>query len=545
MTSVIRAAKIQYYKKTMCLNRNNIKKTWNVLKELMQQNCSKSNLIDFLNIDGEEITDECDIAENFNKYFSNVAVDLDAQMEPSNINPMQYINRNMVNSLFLSPVTVKECIGIVSKLKNTKYNNSSLPVFIFKQSIRILAQHIVKLINNSFITGIFPQCLKCATITPIYKKDDKHSISNYRPISVLPLMSKVFERCVASRLWSYFNKHSIISVDQFGFQRGKSTLDALEALTERVYSSLNSKEHAACIFVDLRKAFDTVNHAILLRKLECYGIRGLPLQWFTSYLCNRTQCVKIGSKVSNLRTVNISVPQGSILGPILFLCYVNDLPNACPNLSTLLYADDTTLTATHTDYHSLIKLINSELDSFKYWAISNRLSINSDKTVALLITNRLKHVITPLLISLASNFVGFENYSKFLGVEIDRSLSFENHIRNIRYKISRVIGVLNKLKDYLNENQMINLYYSLIYPYLTYGNEIWGGSFDILVSSIFLMQKRIVRIITNSDYLSHTDPLPPSTRTLKHNTAPPPPTTNIKVQIAPLGIHYNTHINGK
>ena len=255
-------------------------------------------MINFLNIDGEMVSDEGDIARHFNEYFASVADNLDAQIETSNICPLAYVNVNVASSLFLFPVTTDECISIVSNLKNTKYNQSSIPVFLIKDVIHELPPYIVQLINNSFTAGIFPECLKNDTVTPIYKKVDKSFTSNYHPISVLPFMNKIFERCVATRLWRFFNEHNIISLNQFGIRRGCSTIDALIKLTEFFYSSLNNSNHLVSIFVDLRKAFDTVNHEILLRKLHCYGIRELALDWFKSYLCNRKQCVKIGTQLS-------------------------------------------------------------------------------------------------------------------------------------------------------------------------------------------------------------------------------------------------------
>ena len=188
------------------------------------------------------------------------------------------------------------------------------------------------------------------------------------------------------------------------------------------------------------------------------------------------------------------------------MCYINDLPYVCPKLSTILYADDTTFTAVHQDYQSLVRLLNSELTSVKRWADANRLSINSDKTVSLLITNRGSQIITPLRIKLEESIL-FYNCCRFLGLEVDYSLKFDFHIGHIQSKLSRIVGIFYRIRDCLCESQMIKLYYSLIYPYLTYGNEIWGGMFAAHIKPLLLIQKKVVRIITRSDYLSHSDPL--------------------------------------
>ena len=238
---------------------------------------------------------------------------------------------------------------------------------------------------------------------------------------------------------------------------------------KHIYKALNDKKHNLTVFVDLRKAFDTVNHKILLDKLFQYGIRGVALDWFTSYLRNRKQYVKIGDSLSPARTLNIGVSQGSILGPVLFTLYINDLPNALTLASSILFADDTTLTIQNVDYNGLTQQINTELESLKIWTSVNRLSLNVNKTYAMIFSNRNPNREN-LPIMFNEEHVEFKDSGKFLGVILDSALKFDKHISSVYKKISKTIGLLYKIRPYVNMTTMINLYYALIYPYLIYCN---------------------------------------------------------------------------
>ena len=515
LTSVLRKAKNNYFKNLFVSNKNDVKKTWNLINKLLSNKNNKRKCIKSLIVNENE-TNDCDVMANeFNTFFSTVARNLDQQIPVSHDSPLDGLTNSPPNSFFMSPVTVQECTDIISKLKNTTYHRDVLPVAILKYAKDKLAVPIAKLINKSYEEGVFPDCLKIACVSPIFKAGDPKSASNYRPISVLPLLSKILERSIANRMISFMNRILCISPKQFGFQKGKSTLDAIICLTEYIYNNLNKKHHTLSIFVDLRKAFDTVNHKILLSKLQHYGFRGLSLQWFGSYLKDRLQQVRINDNLSPLSTVNIGVPQGSILGPILFLIYINDLPNVSKLFHFILFADDTTLSITHKNYNSLIQQTNSELLEIDKWIIKNRLSLNVDKTFLMLFTNRSQDVDDSLDVTFSDDIVKIQNSGNFLGMILDNNLSFGEHISYICNKISKSIGVFHKLKLSVPENVLVNLYYSLVYPYLIYCNAIWGGTHDVHIEKLFLLQKKIIRVVTNKPYLAHTTPLFHKTKILK------------------------------
>ena len=401
-----------------------------------------------------------------------------------------------------------------SNLKLTKIEINNIPVETFILIKHYIAYPLCKIINLSLKTGKFHVKFKTARITPIYEKGDTHNSSNYRPISSLPFIGKVFERCIAERLLSYFNNNSLFSKFQFGFQKGLSTCSALEHLTENIHRSLDNKFFHISVFVDLSKAFDTVEHSILLEKMELYGVRGVALRLFRCYLRDRKNYVRFGTENSAIKNVSIGVPQGSILGPLLFLIYINDLPNASEQLQPIMFADDTTLSCSGPNLDNLIQNLNVELRNFTNWSIANKLTINTDKTEMMLFSNR-KFDIDGNQVCLHSEHIDFQSKCNFLGVLIDNKLSFSFHIQNIIGKLSKNCGILYKIRNLLSIQARMNFYYSLMYPYLTYNIIIWGNTHKTHLNQLEVLHKRIIRTICNSNRNDHTSPLFYSLRLLK------------------------------
>ena len=281
--------------------------------------------------------------------------------------------------MFLAPVTPQEIESIIRSLNKKKsVGPDSIPVFLLKILSRHLAQPLAKIVNVSLQTGFSPDKLKVGKVNPMYRKGTCDNPSNYRPISILSALSKIFEKLMHQRLHKFFELFEILYPLQFGFRENRSTIQALLSLTESIKSSIDNGKFGCGIFLDLQKAFDTVNHEILLQKLERYGIRGNVLSWFQSYLSGRTQYVTVNGHVSDLLPITCGVPQGSVLGPLLFLIYVNDLPNVSKVMQFYLFADDIYFNSDNLVY--LQKIVNRELKKIKKWLEANRLALNIDKT---------------------------------------------------------------------------------------------------------------------------------------------------------------------
>ena len=507
VTAMIRRAKRNHFKKCFTDSVGDTRKTWNTIKNVLNNKCSKKELTRILNVDDVNLTDDRNIAQSFCEFFTSIGSELDTLIPTVDREADSYLQGNFTNSFYIEPVTELECVCTIAGLKNTKSGTNEIPASILKSIKHDIAAPLAFIINKSFLSGIFPDQLKKATIVPIHKAGDVADRSNYRPISLLPLFSKLFEKCMSKRLYDYIEKHNIISCKQFGFQRKCSTLQPLIKFTEHVYEAINNKKHVLSLFIDFKKAFDTVNHRILLRKLSFYGIRGAALEWFSSFLRGRQQRVRVRSSLSEYMSVSVGVPQGSILGPILFLFYVNDLPSVSTTYETLLFADDTTFIFSSDNINNLIFDVNRELESIRVWTCCNRLSLNASKTHPMIISTRPTPHLHDLQVTFSNIDLTFVQSVVFLGVRIDSNLRFNLHIDHVCRKISKTVGIMYKLQALAPQHILIKLYYSLVYPYLIYGNVLWGAVSACHMQRLVILQKRIIRIITSEPPLSHTKPL--------------------------------------
>ena len=339
---LLRSAERKYYHDLLIEHKNNLKKSWKVIKSVINKRKYSPSSTKF-KYNGNIIDDGSEISNRFNKFFVHVGESLASVIPQSSKVPCDHLKHDIVNKLYLDPVTDDEVERIIHHFKESAAGWDELKPTVVKSIRKCIISPLAHICNLSFATGIFPDELKIANVVPIFKSGDEMVFANYRPVSVLPVFSKVIERLMYNRLLKYINENKLLYKYQFGFQKGKSTHMALIVLIDKISEALENGDCVIGIFLDFSKAFDTVDHSILLQKLSFYGIEGVTLSWFENYLSNRKQYVTYNGIKSKTEKVNCGVPQGSILGPLLFLIYINDLSTVSEACMSILFADDTNM----------------------------------------------------------------------------------------------------------------------------------------------------------------------------------------------------------
>ena len=455
---------------------------------------------------GKNIKDDLD-EENLNMYFTSVGPKLQAEIPSSDDD--EYLkfmpdNSNIEGMESFESLTEESVFDYINSLANDKSTNDDIPVKIYKCILPYIIKPMTHIINKSLISGIMPARCKKALITPVYKGEgDKLDPGNYRPISILPLIGKCIEYFVNQNLTEYINNNKILNDRQFGFRKDNSTTYLMLELFDYIYSSKDKGQKPGIIFLDIKKAFDTVDHNILLRKLKHYGLKGTVFKWFKSYLNNRHQSTKLGRRISIALLILWGVPQGSILGPILFSIFINDIITVCKSSIPFLFADDGALYFEHVDRNSYSNMKN-ELENIINWLRVNKLCLNADKTKFMIFDSESyldKFYITAMNSSKQTIKEEKVRSKKYLGLVIDHQLRFDYHIDYIKTKIVKRIGAMYKSKKLLPLRYRKMFANSLMLPYFDYLDIIWNRTTKTKLNELDILYKKVAKIALDYDIL--------------------------------------------
>ena len=446
-------------------------------------------------------TDSSSISNILNSHFSTIG----EKMQHLCPKVTHHLPSSQSSSFFLKPFTVEEiCLQLQHIDIRKSVRPEDIPSKFIKESAEVLAPTLTKIFNICLDQNTFPDELKIACVIPIFKKSDPMTCGNYRPISLISAFSKIFEKCLFNQINSFLTKFNVINPNQFGFQQNTSTEMAVSTMYEQYSGNIEKGLFTCSVFLDIAKAFDSVDHNILFQKLECYGIRGQPLALIKSYFENRFQYTVVNGCASSLLPVKAGVPQGSVLGPLFFLIFINDLPQST-NLKTTLFADDACLTYGSTSLGHLEETVNKELENVSGWMQRNRLSLNVEKSSFMLIHN--KKSKNNIKLQINNSTIQRTEYTKYLGVLVDEKLRWKTHIDQVVKKLSKCMWAICRLRRYTSLTTLKMLYYALAYPHIQYCISTWGGAVQKHLDPLLKMQKRLVRVMLSEPFIAPSDPL--------------------------------------
>ena len=383
-----------------------------------------------------------------------------------------------------------------------------IPCKLLKIAAEVVTPSLTQIFDKIICTSIFPNDWKLARVTPIFKKGKKDDMDNYRLISVISVVAKIFEKLIFEQLYEYLHNNNL-TASQSGFRSLHSTLTALIEVTDKWSINIDNKLLNGVIFIDLKKPFDTIDHTVLIRKLQMYGVDQNGIKFFESYLSNRSQRCCVNGELSEAVKSTCGIPQGSNLGPLIFLIYINDLPNCLETATPRMFADNTNITIAAKSIPELQLIINSELKNLHQWLITNRLSLNVAKTEFMIVRSRQRLLVHNEHISIEMDGKPIKrvNEAKSFGVQIDEHLTWTRHVENISKKITSAIGALKQVCQFIDTNTALKIYEALIQPHFDYFSTVWDGLSITLNDKLQKLQNRAARTITKSPYNASTSEL--------------------------------------
>lgn len=490
-------------------HKNDSRKLWKTINNIIGHNKKNTNkLPESFQCEGTAISNPFEIASQFNHFFATIGKNLESLLPRPANDPLDFLNdANVDDRMTLLPVSNDIIMSIIVNLKNTGPGADNISAVLLKKLAPHLINEITYLMNLCLESQTFPDILKVAIVKPLFKSGMTNDFGNYRPISILPVLSKVLERILHSQLSDFLEQNNVLYDYQFGFRKLHSTFMPISLIHDQITSSLSKNKSCVGIYLDLKKAFDTVDHEILLKKMSRYGIQNDSLQIFRSYLRNRIQITRLDDLniMSQPENICVGVPQGSILGPILFTIYINDIYKSSLVPRYFLFADDTSIFFSGKSLSDVEHKVNQELPLICAWLCSNRLSLNTSKTFYQIYSVGDKK--PDISIYLNQTQINRSESVKYLGVNMDENLKWKTHITKTCNTLRRNIGVIARARFMLNNKTLLLLYNSLILPYLSYNACIWGTNFETNLSKVINLQKRIIRLIDSAEPRATSSPI--------------------------------------
>lgn len=494
LNDLIELEKKSHYDKLINSSKNKSKTTWRLVKGVNSDPKTRLEIVH----DNRLITDQGELSNLFGNYFSTIVEKkLHLHFAGGLSQSCTVSGTGAQGSMFFTPVTPDEVRAVIRALPNGRsVGCDDIPAIFIKRCADVLAEVLAPVINASVCCGQFPDTLKTALVVPIPKKGNSHDIANYRPVALLSSVSKLIEKIIADRIYNFLEHHKLFNRSQHGFRRSHSTETATIELIQYVNDKLDKNKIVVSVFFDLSQAFDTLHSEFVLEKIARLGLRGHLNKWIGSYLKTRSFIVRVGQTWSDICSMKLGTPQGSVLGPLIFLLYVNDLPDHISEGRTFAFADDTTIVVSGVDSDEVCRRIATVVQEFKSWCDSNRLIINIQKTVFMKFRAALHRNKFSLNIPGIQN--GLSDSVRFLGAVLDSELNWQQHIDALAKRLNSSYYAISSLKNKFSLHTLISIYYANFYSHLSYGIVVWGLSPH--AGRLFVLQKRVIRLMFSLAY---------------------------------------------
>src|SRR2546425_2853098 len=508
--SQCKSTKINYYMNLLNVKISSSKKIWENLNSFMgnKGNSRKCNDIEKLFYNNTMYDNKLDIANLLNQYLVNVGATLANNLPTVAIDFKSFLGPSIQNSIFVDQITTAEVCKVISSMTGgTAAGDDGFNLELVKSNAPIFAHPLTYIYNLSLYTGIVPIRFKIAKVIPIFKKDDEKIPSNYRPISLLSVFNKILEKLISKRLYNFLDHENFFYKYQFGFRKNHNTSLAVLEITDFCYENLDNNKFVLGLFIDIQKAFDAIDIDILLYKLYHYGVRGVMFEWIKNYLHDRSQYTYVNGVKSNVNNISYGVPQGSVLGPLLFLIYVNDIQRATTETVPKMFADDTNAFIVADNLIDLQYKTNACLSDLNLWCLANKLTINLDKTNYTVFSPKKRAISDTITLYVGNVQIKYTACCKYLGICIDFNLDWQEHINYTYKKLLKFCGIFYKIRDLLPFPCLKMLYFSFVYTNLIYGIEIYANTYNSYLQKLSILNNKIIRILFSKHTRTHVKDL--------------------------------------